>query len=175
MNAAPSKENGATLLVSLIMLILLTLFALTSFKLSTGNLKVVGNMQQRNQAESAAQGVIEQVISSSTFTLSPTATTTSSIDINGDGVPDVTVAVTPTCVSAQVIPVASLDFTKQADQNCLLGASQDFGQVGGASNDSMCANTLWDIQAVATDITSNAQYKINQGAAVRVDKNTLCP
>ena len=174
MKPHPNSQRGAALLVGLIMLVMLTLLALVSFKLGTGNLQIVGNAQQRKQAEAAAQGAIEKLVSTPTFTTAPTAVTTN-VDVNGDGTNDVTVVVTPTCVSAQIIPVSVLDFTKAEDQNCLVMAVQDFGQVGRANNDSMCANTLWDVEAVATDSTTSAKYKINHGAAVRVDKNTLCP
>jgi len=173
-NRTPIQQRGAALLVGLIMLVMLTLLALVSFKLGTGNLQIVGNAQQRKQAEFAAQGAVETLVSTPVFTTAP-VTVNSTVDVNGDGVADIAVAVTPTCVSAQIIPVSVLDFTKTEDQGCLVMAGQDFGTVGRASNDSMCANTLWDIEAVATDSTTSAQYKINHGAAVRVNKNTQCP
>ena len=40
-----SRQRGATLLVTLIMLVVLTLFAVTAFNLSSVNLKIVGNFQ----------------------------------------------------------------------------------------------------------------------------------
>ncbi|WP_432259166.1 hypothetical protein [Cupriavidus sp. TMH.W2] len=178
------RQRGATLLVGMIMLLLITLLAITSFKMAKGNLQAAGNAQQRDQAISAAQGAIEQTISSTQFTSTPAnaipnpcgnVANTSCVDVNGDGVTDVTVAVTSKCVSAQVIPAAALDFTKADDAGCLLGAGQDFGVEGGASNNSLCANTLWDVQAVATDTLGNAQATINQGAAVRVPATTVCP
>ncbi|HEY0585696.1 MAG TPA: hypothetical protein VGD52_06155 [Pseudoduganella sp.] len=178
------RQRGATLLVGMIMLLLITLLAITSFKLTKGNLQAAGNAQQRDQAVSSAQGAIEQVISSTQFTSTPAnaipnpcgnVPNTSCVDVNGDGVTDVTVGVTAKCISAQVIPAAALDFTKADDAGCLMGAGQEFGVEGGASNNSLCANTLWDVQAVATDTLGNAQATVNQGAAVRVPATTVCP
>ena len=59
------RQCGATLLISLIMLVVLTLFAVTGFNLSSVNLKIAGNYQQQKAMEAAAQEAIEQVLSSS--------------------------------------------------------------------------------------------------------------
>lgn len=59
------RQRGATLLVSLIMLVVLTLFAVAGFNLSSVNLKIAGNFQQQKAMEAAAQEAIEQVLSSS--------------------------------------------------------------------------------------------------------------
>lgn len=179
-----SRQSGVTLLVSLIMLILITLLTLTSFKLSKGGLQIAGNQQQRSQALTATQGAIEQVISSTQFSTTPANAVpdpcngnanTTCVDVNGDGVTDINVTVTPTCTSSQVIPVAALDFTDPNDAGCLIGTNQDFGVTGGASNNSLCANMLWDIQGVGKDAINDAQYVIHQGTAVRVSSTTVCP
>ena len=44
----PHKQQGMTLLMALIMLIVLTLLALSSFNLTQANMQVVTNMQQRD-------------------------------------------------------------------------------------------------------------------------------
>lgn len=185
MKSPPARQHGITLLISLIMLVLITLMAITSFKLTKGNLQVVSNMQQRNQALSAAQGAIEQTISKTQFAITPANAiptpcggipNTTCVDVNGDGVTDVTVAVTPTCVSTQVIPTNStmLNFADPNDAGCLVGG-QGFGVVGGNNNNSLCANMLWDVQAVATDAVSGAQMTVNQGVASRVSATAICP
>jgi Tfp pilus assembly protein PilX len=184
MKSIPSRQIGATLLVSLIMLVLITLLAVTSFRIGKANLQIAGNMQQRNQAFPAAQGAIEQVISGTQFTTTPTnaipnpcnnVANTTCVDVNGDGVTDVNVAVTLSCVSTQVIPISALQLANADDAGCLLGVAQQFGTVGAGNTDSLCANMMWDAQAVATDSLSNAQFTINQGVAVRKDKNVACP
>lgn len=179
-----SRQHGVTLLMSLVFLLLMTLMALTSFKLGKASLQIAGNQQQRGQGLAAAQGAIEQVISSTQFSKTPAdavshscngVPNTTCVDVDGDGVTDINVAVTPTCVSSKVIPVAALDFTNPNDVGCISGANQAFGVVGGANNDSMCANMLWDVQAVATDTLNNAQNVVHQGTAVRGAATTTCP
>lgn len=179
-----ATQGGNTLLIGLIMLLLITILAVVSFKLVKGNLQVAGNMQQRTQTFSAAQGAIEQVLSSSVFTTTPSSVITNPCngvsntlcyDVSGRGVSDVTVTVTPTCVSTQVIPVTALNVTNPEDAGCILGGGQSFGTAGAGNNNSMCANALWDIQADATDSLNNAKYTVHEGVAVHVDANATCP
>ena len=56
MNSAafPHAQHGATLVVGLIMLVLITLMVTSAFMLSSINLKSVGNMQFRDEAVAAA-------------------------------------------------------------------------------------------------------------------------
>jgi Tfp pilus assembly protein PilX len=57
-------QNGATLVVTLIMLMIMTLFAIAAVNLSGANLRVIGNMQARNASEAAALWAIEDTLSS---------------------------------------------------------------------------------------------------------------
>lgn len=189
MTRFPGRQRGATLIVSLIMLLLITLLAVSSFTLGKANLQIVGNMQQRNQAFAAAQGAVAAVISSTQFTTSPTnaipaasvpaycpiMANTTCASVNGNGTDDVSVGVTATCDSIQPILVTQLDYTNPNDAGCLIGSPQDFGVVGASTNNSMCSNSVWDIQASATDQLSNANYVVGQGVAVRVPSTTICP
>ena len=187
MKSLPSRQRGAALIVSLIMLMLITMLAVTSFRLGKSNLQIVGNMQQRANALSGAQGSIEAVISTIQFTQTPMSAiptpcggtqNTVCLDVNGDGVTDVNITVTPNCLTHYVIPNMQLDFTNANDVGCLLGISQTYGTVGASNGTSLCANTLWDQQAVATDAVTSAQYVINEGIAVRVvasQSNAYCP
>jgi Tfp pilus assembly protein PilX len=70
---AARAQHGATLVVVLIMLVVLTLFAVAVINLSNLNAKAVGNMQQRKNAEIVAQSAIEQVLSSSAPFYTPTS------------------------------------------------------------------------------------------------------
>ena len=169
MNLMRHQQRGATLLISLIMLVMMTLLAVTSFNLGKGSLQSVGNMQQRNEALAAAQETMEQIISSASFATSNTIITaansscpnggivnTKCIDTNGDGNADVTVTVaTPTCVKAAVIPNDQLD---EANVDCSNSTSP--------LQYSFCSNTLWEVSVTAVDATTQAQYSITQGIAM---------
>ena len=57
-------QRGAVLLISLVMLVVLTLFVLSSINLSSADLRIVGNLQSKRTMSHSAQQAIEQVISS---------------------------------------------------------------------------------------------------------------
>ena len=180
----PYRQRGAALVVSLIMLLLITLLAMSSFTLGKSNLQIVGNMQQRNQAFSAAQAAVATVISSTQFTLTPGnaipapcngVANTQCVSVNGSATQDINVTVGAFCDSIQPIPVTQLDFTKPNDAGCLVSSSQDFGVSGASNNNSMCANSVWEVQASATDAVSGANYVVDQGVAVRVATTAVCP
>jgi Tfp pilus assembly protein PilX len=67
MMRGPGKQRGVTLLISLIMLLVLTLFAVSMIRLSNTNLVVVGNMQTQRALEAQAQQAIETVMNSAGF------------------------------------------------------------------------------------------------------------
>jgi Tfp pilus assembly protein PilX len=183
MNTPSFRQQGAALIVSLIMLILISLLAVASFRLGKSDLQIVGNMQQRKQALSAAQQTIEQVISSTQFTATPTnavfnpcpAQNSACVDVNGDGVPDVNVGIVVLCNAIQPILNSALDFSNPNDAGCLIGNGQATGVTGAANGNSMCSSSVWDVQATAIDQVTSAQYVVDQGVAVRVPAATLCP
>jgi Tfp pilus assembly protein PilX len=183
-NSPSSRQQGATLIVGMIMLILISLLAVASFRLGKTDLLIVGNMQQRKQALSAAQQTIEQVISSVQFTTTPTnalpnpcggVANAACVDVNGDGVTDINVSVVVLCSAIEPILNSALNLAIVSDQNCSNQANQNLGVTGVASNNSACSNSVWDTQATAIDVVTNAQYVIDQGVAVRVPSSDVCP
>jgi len=181
------RQRGVTLIVALIMLVLLTLLALTSFNLGNSNLQIVSNMQQRNEAVAAAQEVIEEAISSTRFFQSPDDALANPcdganqrcIDTNGDGKPDVTVALArPVCAKVQTVKNSSLDLAQSENAGCIVSQVQNFGTSGAVTGDSLCADSVWELHATATDNVTEASVEVTQGVAVRVAKDdiaTNCP
>jgi Tfp pilus assembly protein PilX len=188
------SQYGATLLVALIMLVLLTLFAVSALNTSTTNLKAVGNMQARTEALNAAQQVVETAISSSQFTTTPADAvlnpcgTANTLCIDGAGNfvssptdPSVlyTVRLTPqpACVSVRAIKTSELNLALSADQKCVAGQSQQHGVAGAVSGDSLCANSVWDITAESVAAVSGAKVTVTQGVGQRIsvdDMSTSC-
>jgi len=58
------RQRGAVLFVTLIMLVMLTLFVVSSVNMSSADLQIVGNRQSKMAMNYSAQHAIEQVISS---------------------------------------------------------------------------------------------------------------
>ena len=57
-------ERGATLLIVLVMLVVITLLAIAGMRMSNSSLQVVGNMQARKFAENVASQGVEDVLNS---------------------------------------------------------------------------------------------------------------
>lgn len=130
-------QQGATLLVSLIMLVVITMFAVTGINLSSVNLRIVGNAQIHRQLESAVQEAIEQEVTNPTvFTVAAVAMTAT---INGF---DVTVSA-PGCKFYTVAGGYTRTHTNIAPEF-----------------------TYWDFNATATDALSGAHVTINQGVKI---------
>ena len=142
------RQRGSTLLVALIMLVLLTLIAISAMKGTTSSIQVVGNAQFREEARAAAQQAIEKVISDGTFMTAKPAD--QSIDVNGDDNADYSVTFnSPSCFSA--IPVQPGDANVPA---------QCVGGIGGMA---VCYWSLWDVKAVVSDMNTGASVAIHQG------------
>src|SRR6202035_5347429 len=101
---------------------------------------------------------------------------TACVDVNDHGVTDVNVTILVLCSAIEPILNSALNLALTADQNCTAQANQlGPGVAGVASNNSSCANSVWDTQATAVDVVTNAQYVINQGVSVRGSSGDLCP
>ncbi len=152
------RQQGITLFMGMVMLILITLMVTSAFMLSNTNLKAVGNMQAKEEAVAAANLAIEQVLSSP-FTTAPNAETIE-VDINNDGVTDYTVAIArPQCISVAVD-------TQGAKSSVALA---------GMTISSW--NTVWDIDAVVNDNKTGAKTAVNAGVRVLLNetqKNAVC-
>lgn len=191
---ALARQKGVTLILSLIMLVLLTMVALSTFNLGKGGLQLVDNAQQRSQAQNIAQETIDTVISSSGFTSHPTSVldngncptalnapaNSTCTDLYGDGKTIIKVALSPTpgCVQASSVAQSSLNLGNAEDLGCTVGVAQNFGIAGTSSSESLCSDSLWEITAEASEATSNAKAVITQGVKLRVSTDavaTSCP
>jgi len=171
-------QRGVVLLVGLVMLMMVTLMAVTGFNIVKVNQQVAGNMESRAQAMTAANAAIEEAISSTLFFNQPGnifldscgGANTKCYDFNGDGVNDVTVAVSnPTCVTVE--PRTNDQVIKAGKPGCQIGGEGDDGQ-------SMCVVTVWDMEAVAIDELTGASATVRQGVEVWASRNNVasaCP
>ena len=71
MMSVRKRQAGATLMIGMIMLVLMTLLAVTSFTLGRGEYQIISNMQFRSEAESAAQMALDNVVSNLNFANNP--------------------------------------------------------------------------------------------------------
>jgi hypothetical protein len=157
-------QAGATLVVSLIMLVLITLMIIAALAIGSANFRTVGNMQFRDEAIAAANKAIDQVVSSP-FALAPTAEDIE-VDLNSDGANDYQVHIDePQCVRATVAQVT-------APSSESLPPS-----MGSVST----WNTLWDIRATVAPAAGfnagEATVDVRAGARVllsQAQKDAVC-
>jgi Tfp pilus assembly protein PilX len=176
MKYQPTRQRGATLVVALIFLILMSLFAISAFNNSSVNIRVVGNMQARQEAVSAAQVALERTISTTTFSSSPDAVAANAVpvDIDGNGTQDYEVRMVPRpkCFRAKPIRSVDLDPAVAADLACMKsGVVNNAGletPSGTTSGNSLCSNSEWNIRAEVADTRTGVKVAVNQGVALRV-------
>jgi hypothetical protein len=191
------REQGATLLVTLVMLIIITLFAVSAFNTTNTNIKTVGNMQVRQEALAASMRTIEETVSHTDFAATPAnaipnpcggVANTLCTDLNGDGTPELVSTLTPNpkCNQGRMIKVQELNFVSNPNSlACVQAQQQGTFAVAGANptGDSLCAQTVWDIRAQtlsynSTSTTSDVNVAVVQGVGIQVpalDLATSCP
>lgn len=154
MNALKRAQQGTTLFVTLVFLVVITLFGVSAINTSSLNLRIAGNMQFQQQAAAAAQQGIETAMGSLTSFTSPVAQTVN-VDINKDGTNDYAVAIaTPACLSSQQASGYSVEY-------CALGSCP--------------LDTNWELQSTVNDGTTGAKVVIHQGVKVRLPGGSTCP
>jgi hypothetical protein len=167
---ARRTQTGATLLVSMIFLVVLTLIVASAIKVSNVNSTLAGNVQIQKESEAAAQQAIEAAISNPNFlTLPPISTVQVNIDDSGQTASTYAVSVpAPTCVSFLPIPQSAAPATdpftwSATDQAC-------FAQSATTTNaNSNCSNSNWDFSATATaPSVTTTNTTTHQGIAIRV-------
>ena len=184
LRCAPRRERGATLIVTLVILLMLALIGFTAVGTSRMSVQVVGNAQFRQEAKAAAQQAIEFVLSTGVFTSSPDfiAANPIPIDVTGNGVPDYTVEMLPkpACIGVRKLKTFELDASQDSDIPCYKSAAVVGSGVlnsAAGSVESYCADTRWEVSARVQDQTSRARVELRQGVGIRVssiDADTFC-
>jgi Tfp pilus assembly protein PilX len=167
------SQRGATLLISLIMLIVLTLFAVSAIRTGNIGLKIVGNQQAQKLMEAAAAQAIEQVASNlanfdAATIIAPATTVAQSVCVNATtGHPVVVLPVnstTPgTCTSGIRVDIAPA--------RCIAAKRSTGGSL--TQQVSTYENT-WELVATVTDSVSGAKAVYHQGMQVRM-LSSSCP
>lgn len=150
MTPARRKQGGATLIVSLIMLVMLTLFAIAMINSSSLGLRIASNFQAQKVMEQGAEQQLETYISNAS-NFSTTTPAQAAICVNGVGV---------NCIGGYHV---------------IIGAPRCFGgspaagyskKVGELSPD----DVDWEVTASVVDPTDNTRryMRITEGVRVRM-------
>ena len=155
MRGNPRGQRGVTLLISLIMLVVLTLFAAAMIRLSNTNVVVVGNMQSQRALEAVAQQAIETDLYTASFyfdqingtgcwaSSATSATFGSSTCFSGAGTNGYTVTLNkPKCIYTQ----------KSAGYSAISNVAPD--------------DDFFEVEATSTDPLTGASVDVVQGVKV---------
>lgn len=160
-----TRQHGATLVVALVMLTLMTLITLAAINISAGNFKIISNVQFQQEATAAGQAAINQVLSKGS-NLSEPDTSPRDLVVAVNGV-DYSVALDKPCLRS-ARDITSMPLTDPDIWKCTDSAAYKPGLPAGT----MCAQVIWQVTANVNDDKTNAKVQLVQGAAIRMDKIT---
>ena len=148
----PFRQQGATLVVALIMLVMITLFAVTMVRLSNTSMQVVGNMQVQRSLEATAQNAVEDKIST--------------VDIFNDAVDN-----TGQFASQNYVVVPRTNATDVRIEKPVCVAKQPAtGYTLGSPLTPQ--DNVFEIKATATDSLTGASVELVQGFKIRMTDGT---
>ena len=134
------NQQGSVLFVSLILLVAMTMIAVAGARVSTTQLRIVGNVQSVRLVESSAQLGVEQVIGSINSFANPTQ--------------NVAVGNLPAGINVSV-----------SDRRCLSAApAPGFSALMAVAPE----DTIWEVDVDATDALTGATTTMTQGVRVRM-------
>ena len=134
------NQQGSVLFVSLILLVAMTMIAVASAKVGTTQLRIVGNVQAVRLVEASAQLGIEETIGLIDAFTNPTQ--------------NIAVANLPAGINVAV-----------SDRRCLGAApAPGFSAVMNIAPE----DTMWEVDAAATDALTGATATVTQGVRVRM-------
>jgi Tfp pilus assembly protein PilX len=143
------QQRGISLVMALVMLVVLTMTAISSTSSVNSGIRIAGNMQIQDEVLTAAQMAIDEQLSSlGNFTTA--ADRNVDVDVNRDGVNDYRVKLyAPVCTSTAV-------------------GQQDSYKLSSSSPN----KTYWDVRADVTDISTSTGATATVYQGVRI---TLLP
>jgi hypothetical protein len=167
------RQHGLVLLMALIMLLLVTILGVVAASEVQNNLKIVQNVEARSAIRNAALRAIQEAIATPGFLKGEQAFSqgcngssfTRCLDLSGDGVEnDAVIELSrPVCISGSPIRNAQLDaLNSPEDASCFRPGLY-----------SLCAEALWEVTALAQDLTTGAKVEVRQGLQTRTSLNLL--
>lgn len=175
----PLRQEGMTLVVALVMLVVLTLLVVSAVRFGNINLRIAGNMQAETEAQAAAQVALEQMINTINNSPNISAIAEQTNVPVSTGRDSYAVSVSrPACVFTKNILTPQLDPTDEADLPCFEGENGDplvTSENTLTQAPSACKNQQWDVQAEVDDNDSGVKLTLLQGVSVRVGAEVVCP
>ncbi|MEH6637499.1 MAG: hypothetical protein V7700_18420 [Halioglobus sp.] len=169
MTSFSTQRGVITIFISMLMLLFITVMVLTAYSLSTTNLRAVGNVQARDEAIAAANKMIELTVGS--------AFTAVGKDPNEAAVDGFQVYINANQTTPEYVYLVDL-----LAPRCVRSYRANTTTTSSVTLPGMSAsgayNTIWELDATATEAASNASVRVIHGIRILMDeirKNELCP
>ena len=152
-------QRGVTLLVTLVMLVVLTLFVVSAIRLANVNLRITGNFQWQKQMEMQADSALEQIISN--------AANFTSGGVQAGNAGDQNICTDGTVMAAGVScpatnpTIGTVSMPRCTANATAAGYTKKVGELAPDDND-------WIMKATMTDPFSGAKVTIYRGVTVRM-------
>jgi Tfp pilus assembly protein PilX len=174
-----NRQQGMTLVVSLVMLVVLTLLVVSAIRFGNINLRIAGNVQSETEASAATQVAMETMVKTINTTPNISTLATQQMTVSTGGRDYTVTVVKPACIFNKNINNSELDPTKPGDLPCF--ETTDTEKLITANNTlttvpTACKNQQWDVLASVDDSAkSGAKTSMLQGVSVRVGAEVQCP
>lgn len=182
-------QQGAVLIVGLIMLLLVTLIAVAAMRMSTTHVQVVGNEQFKAEAVTAANYALDLVVNNEDFTDIDLSANPVTVSLSGDGDQAFEMSVQytePECSRYRFIKKnelvkrvesgTSYTYTvEESDAGCITGVPStgvtivNSAALSSPEDNSLCVTTLWDVAATVSHEPTGASVTVNQGLEMRME------
>ena len=169
MTSFSTQRGVITIFISMLMLLFMTVMVLTAYSLSTTNLRAVGNVQARDEAIASANYVIEQTVGS--------GFTSVGNDPNDAALDDFQVYINKNELTPEyeyLVDLLAPRCVRAYRVNTATTTSVTLPGMSGVG----AFNTIWELDATATEAASNASVRVIQGIRILMDevrKDELCP
>lgn len=168
---ARKQQRGATLITSLVMLVVLTLLVISAINSSRSNLRIAGNMQMQEEVIAAAQQATEQMISGN-FAKAPASAV---VTVNVNNAAYTANVFKPVCTGSTPLKNDTPNLPKQ----CISSSKKDnsgiiFTSGAAAAATSWCMAQQWDVSTQVDDNVTGATATMHQGVSMHVDAGTTC-
>lgn len=159
-----SRERGATLMVVLIMLVMITLFVVSMVRLSSTNASIVGNMQAQKVVETEAVQAVEIAVNQYNF-FNDAINNQNAWASNATSIPFSTLwsSYKPTAAGTTA-PLTQATITVSRPQCTYAAPATGYSALSNVSPQ----DTHWDLQVDAVDNVTGATTEIHQGLKMRL-------
>lgn len=171
-------QEGLTLVMSLIMLMVLTLLVVSAIRFGNINLQIAGNAQSEAEVTAATQVALEQVIAQVKVADKIDEIASQPITVSTGGKSYAVTVAKPVCLLTNNVLNKTLDPANAADQKCFTTGGNDMilGPDGTPiATPTSCKDQQWDVEAAILVPASDAKVTLLQGVSVRVDGAVQCP